>query len=130
MAILSELKNLTHLDLPDSSSLSLGFDGGPECGNAYDGEDGREYGRQVTRQRAETTEMAGNIVMMNIPHLLNLTIGEMAPNITRAENGTVSLIWPWTGGMDDWVMEIWPEMDDYDDITYGGMEEANVENIE
>ncbi|EPE34441.1 hypothetical protein GLAREA_10135 [Glarea lozoyensis ATCC 20868] len=109
--ILNGQQNLTHLDLPRSSSLALGFDGGAWCGNAYFGKEGRVYERDVVRQGAEATEMAGEIVMENMPQLTSFTVGELRPNITRDSDGKnmVSLAWPWTGRMDEWLMEEVPE---------------------
>ncbi|KAH7309996.1 hypothetical protein BKA65DRAFT_519262 [Rhexocercosporidium sp. MPI-PUGE-AT-0058] len=120
LEILASLKNLTHIDLPYSSSLAMGFDGGHWCGNAYEGKNGREYGREVSRQFAETTEKAGDMVMSNLPRLSSFEIGE-TPNITRAENGTVTLTWPWTGRIDEWTFEIWPEVDDFGEVWYDSM---------
>ncbi|KAK0115824.1 hypothetical protein ONS95_012875 [Cadophora gregata] len=132
LATLSALKNLTHIDLPYSGSLSLGFDGGAWCGNAYFGKSGREYGRQVLRQGAETTEIAAGIVLANLPNITSFTIGERAANITRGDDGSVSVTWPWTGRMDDWCMEMEPEPEgtDYDELEYGGMEDAYIADLQ
>ncbi|KAG4436192.1 hypothetical protein IFR05_008320 [Cadophora sp. M221] len=121
LEILGQLKNLTHIEIPYSANLALGFDGGAWCGNAYGGKDGREYGRTVAKESAETREKAGDMVMSSLLHLKSFEIGELAPNITRAENGTVTLIWPWTGRMDEWTFEIWPEEDEFDEVEYDSM---------
>jgi hypothetical protein len=111
LKILNGLRNLTNLDLPSSSGLALGFDGGAWCGNAYFGKGGREYERDVVRQGAETTEMAGEIVMENMPQLISFNVGGQCPNITRDsdEKNMVSLAWPWTGRLDEWLMKEVPE---------------------
>jgi hypothetical protein len=119
--VLTGLKNLAHLDLPDSSSLGLGFDGGPGCGNAYFGKDGRIYLRQVTKEGAEATEKGGDIVMANLPHLTSFTIGVIEASITRTEERMVNATWPWTGRMDEWLMDMVPERSDFGDVEYDSM---------
>lgn len=119
--MLTGLKNLTHLDLPGSSSLDLGFDGGPDCGNAYFGKEGRIYRRQITKEAAEATEKGGNIVVANLPHLTSFTIGQMEANITRTKEGIVNATWPWTGRMDEWLMDMIPELSNPGDVEYGSM---------
>jgi hypothetical protein len=111
------LQNLTNLDLPESSRLGLGFDGGPRCGNAYFGKKGRKYLRQVIREDAEATDTAGDIVVRNVPQLVTFRIGAQCPDITRGSDGKhiVSCTWPWTGRMDEWLMEEVPEtLDGFD----------------
>jgi len=110
--VLTGLENLTHLDLPDSSSLGLGFDGGPGCGNVYFGKGGRIYLRQATKERAEATEQGGDIVVANLPSLTSFTIGGRNANITITEGRMVNATWPWTGRMDEWLMEQVPELSD------------------
>lgn len=61
------------------------------------------------------------MVMRSMRHLKRFEIGELAPNITRAENGTVTLVWPWTGRMDEWTFEVWPEEPDFEEVEYGVM---------
>jgi hypothetical protein len=121
MDVLTGLENLTHLDLPESSSLGLGFDGGPWCGNAYFGKQGRIYLREVTKEGAEATEKGGDIVVANLPHLTSFTIGGMEANITHNEEGMINATWPWTGRMDEWLMEEVPETPDFDGAEYGSM---------
>ncbi|KAE9374917.1 hypothetical protein N431DRAFT_405980 [Stipitochalara longipes BDJ] len=119
--MLTELKNLTHLDLPESYELGLGFNGGPFCGNAYFGIEGRKYQRQVIREGAEATEKGGDIVVANLPHLTSFTIGGEKANITRSE-GMVNVTWPWTGRMDEWLLERVPWISGFKDIVvYGRM---------
>jgi hypothetical protein len=118
---LTGLENLTHLDLPDSSSLGLGFNGGPGCGNVYFGKEGRIYLHQVTKDGAEATEEGGDIVVANLPHLTSFTIGGTKANITRTEDGTVNATWPWTGRMDEWLMEKVPDGLDSGDVEYDSM---------
>jgi hypothetical protein len=107
--VLTELENLTHLDLPASSSLGLGFNGGPGCGNSYFAKEGRIYLRQVTKEGAEATEKGGDIVVANLSHLTSFTIGGRDANITRTKERMVNATWPWTGRMDEWLMEEVPE---------------------
>ncbi|KAI0151575.1 hypothetical protein GGR57DRAFT_176316 [Xylariaceae sp. FL1272] len=113
---LKGLKNLTHLDLPPSSALGLGFDGGPPCGNAYDGYDGWLYLRDITRQGAEAEDRAAEIVVENLPRLKSFTIGGSHVNLTRHENGTVQATFPWTGRMDEWIEEVVPPRHRYDEL--------------
>jgi hypothetical protein len=110
--VLTGLENLTHLDLPASSSLGLGFNGGPGCGNVYFGKGGRIYLRQVTKEGAKATEEGGDIVVANLPRLTSFTIGGRNANITRTEERMVNATWPWTGRMDEWLMEEVPERSD------------------
>ncbi|KAM3075751.1 hypothetical protein ACMFMG_007877 [Clarireedia jacksonii] len=103
--MLTGLANLTHLDLPPSSSLGLGFNGGPGCGNVYFGKRGQLYLRQVIREEAEATELGGDIVVANLPHLTSFTIGGDCPSITQVDKRIVNVTWPWTGRMDEWLRE-------------------------
>lgn len=119
--MLKGLEKLKHLDLPGSSSLGLGFDGGPWCGNVYLGKEGRMYMREVTKEAIETTERGGNIVVANMPHLIGFTIGGDTPNITRSEGGMVNATWPWTGRVEEWLMEEVPDLPDFEDTEYGSM---------
>ncbi|KAI2616774.1 hypothetical protein GGR54DRAFT_641366 [Hypoxylon sp. NC1633] len=112
MSVISRFPQLEELHLPESSELDLGFDGGAWCGNAYEGPEGREYGRQVDRQRMETTEAAGSIVVDSLPHLKRFSIGSTPANITRSEDGNVQVSWPWTGREDEYVHDFWPEEED------------------
>jgi hypothetical protein len=112
--LVHELKSaphLSHLRLPEAGNLDLDFDGGAWCGNAYMGADGREYGRQVSRQRTETIEEAAKIVFEVLPHLESLSVGSTSPvNIIRDEEGhVVEVKWAWTGRMHEYLYEIWPE---------------------
>ncbi|KAJ2996428.1 hypothetical protein NUW58_g977 [Xylaria curta] len=104
----SSLKNLTQLELPPAYSLDLGWDGGPGCGNFYFGPGGRDFERQVYREGLETTEAAAAIVVEALPRLTNFSIGDSQANITRYENGTLWASFPWTGRLDEWVMEALP----------------------
>jgi hypothetical protein len=116
--VLDELKSaphLFHLDLPEAPSLDLGFDGGHFCGNAYEGEEGREYGRQVSRQFIETVEEAANAAFEILPHLKSLRVGGISPvDIIRDGKGhVVEVKWVWTGRIRAYLDEIWPEADLY-----------------
>ncbi|KAH8897819.1 hypothetical protein GQ53DRAFT_818082 [Thozetella sp. PMI_491] len=104
LAILSRFTKLKELHLPYSAELDLGFDGGPWCGNAYDGPDGRAYGRQIVQEGAETTEVAAGIIMEALPNV-NFSIGDSSPNITYNKMGKPVLSWPWTGRMEQYTLE-------------------------
>ncbi|KAJ8129534.1 hypothetical protein O1611_g4094 [Lasiodiplodia mahajangana] len=112
LQILGSLQNLTHLELPDASSLNVGWDGGPFCGNAYFGPGGREYERQVEQEGLEAVDRAAAAVIETIPRLTNFTIGPYQPNITRYENGTLRASFPWTGRMDEYILEVLPDRPD------------------
>lgn len=73
------------------------------------GSGGRAYRRDVERERAEVTEMAGDITISILPHLKSLSIGSFRPNITHNDNGMTTLSWPWTARMEEWLHEVWPE---------------------
>jgi hypothetical protein len=118
MEVLTGLENLAHLDLPESSSLDLGFTGGSGCGNAYFGKGGRIFLREVTKKGAEATEKGGDIVVANLPHLTSFRIGRTCANITRNEEGVINVTWPWTGRMDEWLMQVVPEKPDFYDVEY------------
>ena len=110
--VLRELKtfdNLTHLHLPDARDLGVGFEGGHWCGHAYRGPSGRKYGREISRKRAEAMEVAGAITMGILPHLTSLTIESEEATMSKGDDGQPVLSWPWTGGIDKWLYEIWPE---------------------
>jgi hypothetical protein len=109
LGVVSGFANLTHLSLPWSAELDLGFDGGPGCGNFYDGPDGRRFYRNVLQRNAEATELGAAIVAEILPRLESFTIGEFQPTITRGEGGIINMTWPWTGRMDRWLLEIEPE---------------------
>lgn len=109
LSILSQFPDLEELTLPVASELDLGFDGGPWCGNAYFGKSGRAYGRIVAQQSAETTEAAGRIVHGALPQLKKFTIGSQSPNITLGGAGTMEMVWPWTGRMEEYTYEVWPK---------------------
>lgn len=94
--------------------MGLGFDGGPGCGNAYFGKDGRIYQRQVMKEGVEATEKGGDIVVANLPYLTSFTIGKNQPNITRTNDRMVNAKWPWTGRIDEWLMEEVPDRSDYE----------------
>lgn len=87
----------------------MGFDGGHWCGNAYDGPEGRAYGRQVTQEGVETTELAAQIAMSVLPHLKSLAIGTESANLTLNQFGQPEMTWPWTGRMEQYKYEIWEE---------------------
>lgn len=107
--VLARFPNLENLQLPSSHYLELGYDGGPGCGNAYDGPDGRAYGRYVAQKYAEATELATNMTLSTMPHLKSLSIGENRANITVNSRGQPGVTWPWTGRMVEWTYEEWEE---------------------
>ncbi|KAJ4350402.1 uncharacterized protein N0V89_009023 [Didymosphaeria variabile] len=117
LELLARFPHLTSLNLPSVSQLNLGFDGGHWCGNAYGGAHGREYGRQVVQEGAETAELAGNMTIEVLPHLTRLSIGGRAPEIFLNEEGKAELVWPWTRRMKEYTYELWPEIEDYFDGT-------------
>ncbi|CAJ2507632.1 Uu.00g088180.m01.CDS01 [Anthostomella pinea] len=90
------------------SALGVRFDGGPDCGNAYFGPEGREYKREVAQEGAEATERAAAMVMKTLPNLRGFAIGGRQANITRGPDGSVTVSWPWKGRMDEWLMEVVP----------------------
>jgi hypothetical protein len=102
---------LTYLYLPEAYKLGLGYNGGPGCGNVYFGAEGRQFGRQMARERMDATEEAGRIAFEVLPHLKNLSIGTTSPvDIIRDEEGNVAeLKWKWTGRTRDYLYGIWPE---------------------
>ncbi|KAI0445489.1 hypothetical protein F4803DRAFT_548213 [Xylaria telfairii] len=108
LQLLQSLKNLTYLDLPSASSLDVGWDGGPWCGNAFMGPGGRENERRVLRDQAKAVNTAAALVVEFLPHLTGFNIGESTANLTRYENGTLRASFPWTGRINEWVMEVLP----------------------
>ncbi|KAI0906980.1 hypothetical protein F4823DRAFT_565252 [Ustulina deusta] len=108
LQLLSSLHNLTHLDLPGAVQLDVGWDGGPFCGNAYFGPGGTEYAREVYREGLEATERVAALVVEALPRLTSFNVGDDQANITRYENGTLRACFPWTGRMEEWVMEVLP----------------------
>ncbi|KAG8162886.1 hypothetical protein KVR01_007364 [Diaporthe batatas] len=101
--LISQFPNLERLSLPASHELDLGFDGGPWCGNAYDGPDGREVDRWVRQDGAETAELAANITLAALPYLKSLTVGIDHGNVTVNDRGQPEVAWPWTGRMEQWA---------------------------
>ncbi|KAI0454568.1 hypothetical protein F5B21DRAFT_234807 [Xylaria acuta] len=108
LQLLQSLKNLTHLDLPEASSLDVGWDGGPWCGNVFMGPGGRENRRMVRRDAAKAVDRAAALVVEFLPHLTGLSIGNTQANLTKYENGTVRASFPWTGRINEWVLEALP----------------------
>ncbi|TRX93020.1 hypothetical protein FHL15_006158 [Xylaria flabelliformis] len=96
-----------------ASDLDVGWSGGPKCGRPFMGPRGREKKRIVLRKSAEATDRAAALVVEFLPHLTGFSIGDTQANLTRDENGTVRASFPWTGRIDQWVMECLPlEPDD------------------
>ncbi|RYC59062.1 hypothetical protein CHU98_g7148 [Xylaria longipes] len=108
LQLLQSLKNLTHLDLPDATSLDVGWDDEPWCGNVFMGPGGREMERMVLRDWAKAINRAATLVAEFLPHLTGFSIGETQANLTRYENGTLRASFPWTGRINEWVMENLP----------------------
>lgn len=106
---LKSFDNLIHLQLPDARYLGVGFKGGHWCGNAYMGVNGRKYGREVSRQKAKAMELATAIILDTLPHLKSLIIDFEEPSIFEADDGQLTVSWPWTDRMEEWLFEIWPE---------------------
>ncbi|KAI1271750.1 hypothetical protein F5Y07DRAFT_382098 [Xylaria sp. FL0933] len=116
LQLISSFQNLTELELSHASGLGLGWKEGPACGNAYFGRRGREYQRQVYREELEAMERAGALVVEVLPRLTSFSVGSSKANITRSDNGTLRAIFPWTGWMDEWIMDLMPETaDEYDE---------------
>ncbi|KAM7191285.1 hypothetical protein V8F20_009340 [Naviculisporaceae sp. PSN 640] len=124
LTLISRLPNLRALKLPAAFNLRLGFDGGAWCGNAYDGPGGRAYGRSVARQGAETVELAAGFTLHEMPYLSELSIGGNKASInataldSKCRTGLTTndggvkvpeVRWPWTGRMEQWTWEVWPE---------------------
>lgn len=107
-SILARFPQLENLRLPGSHELGLGFDGGAWCGNAYDGPGGRAYGRTVVQRSAELAEAVGRVVYEALPGLKTFSIGSQSPNIDVGEDGLVEMVWPWTGSMEAYTLDIWP----------------------
>ncbi|KAK2771137.1 hypothetical protein CKAH01_14501 [Colletotrichum kahawae] len=99
----SSLSKLKKLHLPDSGHLHLGFDGGPWCGNAYDGEGGQRLWRQVRLDDIAATEHAGSIVQADIPELKGVDVGDFYGNFTVDDEGGKAIDWPWTGRLENWL---------------------------
>lgn len=112
LRVFAHFPNLENLQLPASHHLDMGFDGGAWCGNAYDGPEGRAYGRSVTQEHAETTQLAANVTMDALPRLKSLQVGSESANLTLNDLGQPDMTWPWTGRMKQYTYEIWEELDD------------------
>ncbi len=39
----------------------------------------------------------------------------------RSYDGLVTMTWPWTGRMEDWLGDIVPEEPDFEDVEYDSM---------
>lgn len=78
----------------------------------YDGPEGREYGRQTAIRSAGAAEDAASVVLRAVPRLEKLFIGRSGGEILEL-NGTVGVVWPWTGRMDEWADDMFPERDEY-----------------
>ncbi|KAH8746067.1 hypothetical protein F5883DRAFT_585822 [Diaporthe sp. PMI_573] len=88
LQLLAQFPNLENLQLPSFDELDLGFDGAQW--------QGRGYGRSVTQEGAETTELAANMTMGILPHLKSLSIGPRHANLTINDVGQPDVTWPWT----------------------------------
>ncbi|TDZ22808.1 hypothetical protein Cob_v004381 [Colletotrichum orbiculare MAFF 240422] len=85
---LASLSKLKKLHLPWSADLQLGFDGGPWCGNAYDGPEGAALWRRVRLADLNATQQAGEIVKANIPQLKGVEhLPEVQHNSRRSRRG-------------------------------------------
>ncbi|KAH6867354.1 hypothetical protein B0T10DRAFT_502467 [Thelonectria olida] len=105
--ILKEFKNLSTLHLPDAWSLGFTDYEPPGCGNVYFGLSGTTFGRYQSRQHMVAIERAGSIVAEQLPYLDLLCIGSTCINPGK-QRGSNELVWPWTGRIKDYLLEIWP----------------------
>ena len=88
---LSRFERLTHLYLCEASSLGVGFDGGPRCGNAYMGPKGAELLRRVQAQRHEAEAKVADAVVPKLRSLEELWIGDHTEvQVLRNGDGTVN----------------------------------------
>ncbi|KAJ9150697.1 hypothetical protein NKR23_g3382 [Pleurostoma richardsiae] len=114
LAVLSRFPRLEHLGLPSAEHLDLDFDGGPFCGNAFEGAQGRAFGRVLLEESLIAMEFAANMTMAALPQLKSLSIGLQQPNLMKNETGETYISWPWTGRIEEYVHEIYPEVEDGD----------------
>ena len=105
--------------MPSAAYLGVGFDGGPECGNAYDGLGGTRYGRYVSRQYMWANEKAAKIILAEVPHLQRLAIGKTQPK----EIISGQITWPWTGKIKEHLLYEWPRYRASENIGYGIFDE-------
>ena len=108
---LKRAANLKTLQLPESSELGIGFDGGPMCGNAYMGPNGYLTERYVQREHIEAVEKASSMAWAALPYLENIYIGGESPgSVERDEKGTVVKIsWPWSDGVEEFLQKMYPK---------------------
>lgn len=106
MATVKKFKNLTSLRLPNANGLSL-TEHIVGCGNPYLFAFGRKNLRRDLRDVISEIEIAGNIVLTELPHLKNATIGGITANVEDG-NKTGSLVWPWTGRMREYLLQEYP----------------------
>lgn len=106
---LDALMNFPHLA---TLCLPEGDFGAPDsvlCGGTFDGPNGKRAGRVRTQQSIERTEFTGNVVLASLPNLKYLCIGNDHAEITRDAQGSVNIVWPWTGRVNETLYEEWPE---------------------
>ncbi|KAF6830251.1 hypothetical protein CMUS01_07832 [Colletotrichum musicola] len=98
------MPKLKKLYLPYSSELDLGLDGGPLCGNMFDGEDGERLRIQMAMESIEAMERAGEIVRAALPGLKGVKVGNSYGNFTTDGEGRNVTVWPWSGGrVEEWI---------------------------
>ena len=106
--ILARFPYLRSLQLPDVSMLSLGYGGGPECGNVYLGWGGKSFSQGIRKQEARTVEIATRFTLEAMPNLTELSIGNRNIEINRADaegEGAPKVRWPWTDRLEAWSWE-------------------------
>ncbi|KAF6812252.1 hypothetical protein CSOJ01_05241 [Colletotrichum sojae] len=98
------MPKLEKLHLPVSWELDLGLDGGPLCGNMFDGEDGERLRIQMAMESIEAMERAGGIVRAELPGLKGVQVGNSYGNFTTDGEGRNVTVWPWSGGrVEEWI---------------------------
>jgi len=62
----------------------------------------------VIRQSVAVAETASNLTMAELPRLESLSIGWSKGNITRGEDGSAFVSWPWSGGLEAYAFKQYP----------------------
>lgn len=59
----------------------------------------------MVREGAEAIDKAAAMIMETLPRIESFRVGDYQANVTRHDDGTNHTSSPWTGRMDEWVME-------------------------